>query len=148
MCWHCSLRLDNGAYCVITKRLYNEYNEYIMVWTMWKVITTDRFDQWFFEQEPDLQDELLAAFLVLKREGPLTGRPLVDTLKNSKYPNMKELRLSFEGKPIRALFAFDPIRQAVFLCAGDKTGDKKFYQTYIKIADREFKIHLKKLEDK
>lgn len=115
---------------------------------MWEIITTERFDRWFAEQPIDLQDEMLAAFLVLQKEGPHTGRPLVDTLNDSKYPNMKELRVSYEGRPVRAFFAFDPVRQAVFLCAGDKSGDKKFYKTYIKIADDEYTAHLAKLEKK
>ncbi|MCP1438845.1 hypothetical protein J3D56_002281 [Erwinia persicina] len=113
---------------------------------MWKIITTKRFDAWFFAQPEDLQDEILAAFLVLRKEGPHTGRPLVDTLNDSIYPNMKELRLSFKARPIRALFAFDPVRQAIFLCAGDKTGDRRFYKKYITLAEAEYKAHLAKLE--
>jgi hypothetical protein len=38
---------------------------------MWKIITTKRFDAWFFAQPEDLQDEILAAFLVLRKEGPI-----------------------------------------------------------------------------
>ncbi len=113
---------------------------------MWEIITTARFDRWFHEQSEDLQDEILSAFIVLRKEGPMTGRSLVDTLNDSKYANMKELRLSFEARPIRALFAFDPVRRAIFLCAGDKTGDRKFYKKYIKIADAEYKAHLARLE--
>jgi len=59
---------------------------------------------------------------------------------------MKDLRIAYGGRPIRALFAFDPVRQAIFLCAGDKTGDKNFYKNMIKIADAEYKAHLAKLE--
>jgi len=113
---------------------------------VWEIITTERFDKWYHEQCEALQDEILAAFIVLKEKGPATGRPLVDTLNNSSYSNMKELRIMFEGRPVRAFFAFDPVRQAIFLCAGDKTGDKKFYQTFIKIADAEYKAHLATLE--
>jgi hypothetical protein len=44
------------------------------------------------------------------------------------------------------LFAFDPKRQAVMLCGGDKTGDKCFYDKMIPIAEREFIAHLEKLD--
>jgi len=37
---------------------------------------------------------------VLEEKGPALGRPRVDTLaKDSKHPNMKELRVQFAGKP-------------------------------------------------
>ena len=46
--------------------------------------------------------------LVLERNGPAEGRPLVDTMAGSSIPNMKELRPGSVGKSeIRILFAFD-----------------------------------------
>ncbi|MBD2784331.1 type II toxin-antitoxin system RelE/ParE family toxin [Xenorhabdus sp. DI] len=46
-----------------------------------------------------------------------------------------------------ALFAFDPKRKSILLCAGNKTGDeKRFYEVMIPIADREFTAHLDKLK--
>ena len=63
-----------------------------------------------------------------------------------KYPNMKELRIQHKGKPLRAFFAFDPLRQAIVLCAGDKSNDKQFYERMIKIADAEFTDYLQSLE--
>jgi len=115
---------------------------------MWTVITTDCFDGWFNMQTPELQDDLLAAMTVLQEEGPHLGRPLVDTLNGSRYTNMKELRIQHQGDPIRALFAFDPHRRGIVLCAGDKTGlnPQKFYKDLIKIADSEYKHHLSTLK--
>ena len=55
---------------------------------------------------------------------------------------MKELRVQHLGRPYRAFFAFDPKRQAIVLCAGDKTGDKRFYEKMIPLADKEFSQHL------
>jgi hypothetical protein len=59
---------------------------------------------------------------------------------------MKELRVQYSGRPVRAFFAFDPVRQAIVLCAGDKSNDKKFYQRLIRIADDEFSTHLATME--
>ncbi|MNB84984.1 hypothetical protein D3C75_318680 [compost metagenome] len=59
---------------------------------------------------------------------------------------MKELRVQYSGRPVRAFFAFDPVRQAIVLCAGDKSNDKKFYQRLIRIADDEFSAHLATME--
>lgn len=50
---------------------------------------------------------------------------------------LKELRIQHRGRPLRAFFAFDPLRQAVVLCAGDKTGnDKRFYKEMVPMAER------------
>jgi hypothetical protein len=48
---------------------------------------------------------------------------------------------------VRAFFAFDPKRQAIVLCAGDKSNDKRFYDTMIRVADEEFTAHLTVIEE-
>ena len=73
---------------------------------------------------------------VLETYGPQLGRPLVDTVKGSRHKNMKELRVQSLGRPFRIFFAFDPKRQAVLLIGGNKTGDKTFYETMIRKADK------------
>ena len=55
----------------------------------------------------------------LRRHGPILGRPEVDTLKDSKYSNMKELRFKGDGGIWRVAFAFDPERDAILLVGGD-----------------------------
>ena len=63
------------------------------------------------------------AILVLERNGPAEGRPLVDTITASRIANMKELRPPSSGKTeIRILLVFDPWRSAILLVAGDKSG--------------------------
>lgn len=54
---------------------------------------------------------------------------------------MKELRTQHEGEPYRTLFAFDPRRCAILLIGGNKTGDKRFYNTFIPQADRLYDEH-------
>lgn len=80
----------------------------------------------------------------MREDGPNLGRPQVDTLKGSKYPNMKELIIQVGGHPIRACFAFDPIRRGIVLYAGDKKGkdETRFYKKLIKIADAEYTAYL------
>lgn len=69
---------------------------------MWNVETTDRFDEWFFEQTTALKEDVLAAMHILSEFGPQLGRPFVDTVKASAFGNMKELRIQHRGNPIRA----------------------------------------------
>ena len=76
--------------------------------------------------------------------GPMLGRPHVDTLKNSKHNNMKELRFDAADGVWRVAFAFDIARQAVVLVAGDKSGgsEAQFYRNLIATADKRFDDHL------
>lgn len=56
---------------------------------MWTVITTELFNQWFDQQDESTQEKVLAALMVLEQQGPSLGRPLVDTVYDSKFTNMK-----------------------------------------------------------
>ena len=111
------------------------------------IIFHEAFRDWLYEQEEDVQDSIFAGIGLLKQEGPLLGRPYVDTLKGSQYPNLKELQVQHSGEPWRILFAFDTVRQAVVLVGGNKTGDARWYKKNIPIAERRFSEHLETLED-
>lgn len=113
---------------------------------MWKIWTTDTFDDWFDALDDTDKENVIAAMIVLRTKGPMLSRPYADIVNGSKHTNMKELRIQSKGHPIRAFFAFDPSRAGILLCAGEKTGkEKRFYEEMILVADREFTTHLKKL---
>jgi hypothetical protein len=92
-------------------------------------------------------NQVFAAFDVLEREGPMLGRPLVDSIKGSQLSNLKELRPgSAGGTELRILFVFDPRRQAVLLVAGDKAGDwSRWYVKAIKEAESRYSDYLAEL---
>ncbi|WP_343554392.1 type II toxin-antitoxin system RelE/ParE family toxin [Pantoea sp.] len=115
---------------------------------MWEILTTDVFDEWFMAQSEALREDVLATMAILSEMGPQLGRPYVDTLKGCHFPNLKELRVQHDGNPIRAFFAFDPVRRAIVLCAGDKTGfnQKQFYRAMIRLAEEEYLKHLAQME--
>ena len=46
---------------------------------------------------------------------------------------------------MRVFYAFDPRRTSILLIGGDKTGNDRFYDEYIPIADRLYDIHLDEL---
>jgi hypothetical protein len=58
---------------------------------------------------------------------------------------MRELRVQSGGKPLRIFYAFDPRRTAILLIGGNKTGDNRFYEKYIPIADRLYDTYLDEL---
>ncbi|MBE9579971.1 MULTISPECIES: type II toxin-antitoxin system RelE/ParE family toxin [Moraxella] len=113
---------------------------------MYIVETTDEFECWFDEQPLQVQMRLLEAFKLLEQYGHRLARPYADTLYGSKFSNMKELRIQIGGDPYRAFYAFDPLRQAIVLCAGNKVGnEKQFYKQMIPLADELYQQHLDKL---
>ncbi|WP_106539801.1 type II toxin-antitoxin system RelE/ParE family toxin [Haloactinopolyspora alba] len=110
---------------------------------------------WTIIQHPDVAewrkglDEADAALMAdaldrLGQDGPGLGRPVVDTIKNSRHHNMKELR----ARTIRVLFVFDPKRRAILLVGGDKRGEwNRWYKTAIKVADTRYDEWLEAMEE-
>lgn len=82
---------------------------------------------------------------LLEEHGHQLKRPHADTIKDSKFTNLKELRIQHAGNPYRAFFIFDPTRQAVILCAGQKTNEKRFYKEIIPIAEKIYQRYLDNL---
>ncbi|HZZ45230.1 MAG TPA: type II toxin-antitoxin system RelE/ParE family toxin [Tepidisphaeraceae bacterium] len=111
---------------------------------MWDIGWTDEFEEWILSDDVDasVREDVRACLVVLREIGPSLGRPLADTIKGSRHPNMKELRVQSKGRPIRLFYAFDPQRKAMLLIGGNKQGQKRFYEVYVPIADRLFDQYL------
>ncbi len=67
-------------------------------------------------------------------------------VEQSRHAHMRELRIQHRGRPYRVLYAFDPRRAAILLLGGDKTGNDRWYQEQVPVADRLYDEHLKQLE--
>ncbi len=115
----------------------------------WIVEFHPSFKEEFKMFSENVQDALLEDLEVLEEFGPHLGRPAVDTLKNSKHSNMKELRFNADDGVWRMAFAFNPERKAILLVAGDKSGtsSQRFYKQLIKKADQRFEDHLQRLKE-
>lgn len=113
----------------------------------WKIEFHDEFLGEFKVWSETVQDAVLSQLGKLRSFGPSLGRPSVDTLKGSDYPNMKELRLEAGGGVWRIAFAFDPVRRAILLTGGNKAGISRdrFYSALIRIADARYREHLKSI---
>lgn len=116
----------------------------------WEVEFHEDFDPEFDDLPEDVQDVLLAHARLLETVGPQLGRPTADTLNDSRYANMKELRFNADGGVWRVAFAFDPSRRGILLVCGDKSGvnQKRFYRDLIHKADSRYDAHLAKLKKK
>ncbi len=78
-------------------------------------------EDWIFGLDQESYEQLIAALELLEERGPMLGRPLV-------------------------LFAFDPLRQAMLLMAGDKAGVwDRWYRVNIPLADDLLDRHLARL---
>ena len=103
-----------------------------------------RSDRWFQTLGESSRAEIEAKVNLLELFGPALGRPHADTLKGSRFPNMKELRADVAGHTLRIAFAFDTTRAAILLLGGDKRGSSSrvFYRRLIARADSLFSEHL------
>lgn len=112
----------------------------------WDVEYTDEFKVWWDSLDEDAQDKIAAAVVNLEKYGPSLPFPVSSGLKGSRYAHMRELRIQIDGKPFRVLYAFNPKRTAILLIGGDKTGDDRWYEKNVPVADRLYEQHLKELE--
>ena len=128
-------RVDNDGVIVVASR-------------EWSVEFQPSCEEWADSLGQLDAEALLAAVRVLRSEGPMLGRPLVDTVTSSRHPNMKELRPGSTGRTeIRVLFAFDRQRTAILLLGGDKSRDwRGWYRLNIQIADDLFDEHQRILD--
>jgi hypothetical protein len=77
----------------------------------------------------------------LAATGVTLGFPRSSEIKGASFA-LRELRIQSQGCPIRVFYAFDPVRQAVLIIGGDKTGDDRFYERMIPLAERIWKEYL------
>ena len=103
------------------------------------VYFTAQAEDWLMALDDDDYDAIMARVELLEERGPGLGRPVVGSITGSRHPNMKELRAG----SMRALFAFDPLRQAIVLVGGDKRDDwTGWYERNIPLADDLLDAHL------
>jgi hypothetical protein len=81
----------------------------------------------------------------LEALGPALPFPHSSGIEGSRHRRMRELRVQSGGKPLRIFYAFDPRRTAILLIGGDKTGDDRFYEKYVPVADDLYDTHLDEL---
>lgn len=106
----------------------------------WEVEYTDEFEVWWQILSEEEQEAIDAAVELLEQRGPALGRPLADSVHQSRHSNMKELRPTTS---IRVLFAFDPRRVAILLIGGDKRRSwNRWYDEMVPVADALYDQHL------
>ncbi len=106
---------------------------------------TDEFESWWNHLDEDEQVSVAASVGLLEEYGTSLRFPHCSQIQGSKFGQMRELRIQYQGKPYRVLYAFDPIRHAILLIGGTKTGNNRWYEIHVPIADDLFQTHLDEL---
>ena len=76
-------------------------------------------------------------------------RPRMVVMYRTTARSYKEMRLSAAGGEWRIAYAYDPVRRAMLLVAGAKSGGsgRRFYRKLNRKADEPFDRHLARLAD-
>ena len=111
----------------------------------WEVEFTGEFNRWWGSLTGNQQDDVAWSVGLLTELGPALGFPHSSKIIGSSHSGMRELRTQSSGRPLRTLYAFDPLRVAILLVGGDKTGDDRWYETSVARADRIYGEHLREL---
>ncbi|MGM0540685.1 MAG: type II toxin-antitoxin system RelE/ParE family toxin [Thermodesulfobacteriota bacterium] len=111
----------------------------------WEVEYTDEFGEWWDSLSEEEHISLDASVRLLEQMGPTLGHPHSSKINCSRHSHMRELQTQHDGRPLRTLYAFDPRRTAILLIGGDKTGDDRWYESYVPIADRLYDEHLEEI---
>ena len=107
---------------------------------------TDEFGVWWADLSEAEQVDVAATVTLLETRDVRLGFPHPSGTKDSRHSHMRELRVQSGGKPVRIFYAFDPVRNAILLIGGDKTGDDRFYEVFVPLADELYDKHLADLK--
>lgn len=114
----------------------------------WDIEVTSEFERWWDLRNEAEREDVRASVGLLEERGPSLPFPYSSGVVMSKHERMRELRIQHRGRPYRVLYAFDPRRTAVLLIGGDKTGDDRWYEKNVPLADRLLDHHLADLRKK
>jgi len=95
---------------------------------------------------PEEQEDIRAYVKLLEDYGVGLKHPYCSGVAASKHSHMRELRVQHRGRPYRVLYAFDPRRTGVLPIGGDKTGNDRWYEEFVPLADRIYDEHIAQLQ--
>ena len=112
----------------------------------WEVEFSDEFGEWWNQLTAAEQKSGDFTVSLLQEVGPTLKMPHSSGVEVSRHTHMRELRIQHEGRPYRVLYAFDPRRTSLLLIGGDTTGNNRWYEQYVPLADAIYDLHLRELE--
>ena len=92
---------------------------------------------------------MVARVELLMEYGPKLPFPYSSDIRGSRHGVGTGSCVSFECRasagPPRVFYAFDPRRTSILLIGGDKTGNDRFYEEYVPVADELYDQHLEEI---
>ena len=110
--------------------------------TEWCVEYADKFGAWWDTLSEEEQIDIKAVVGLLEKMGPTLPHPYSSKINGSKISRLRELRIQHAGRPFRVLYAFDSNRTAILLVGGDKTGNNRWYEKNVPVAEAHYAAHL------
>ena len=101
---------------------------------------TEEFETWFLALNEKEAEAVVRVVGLLEEKGVALSFPYSSEIKGSQA--LRELRIQSGGHPLRVLYAFDPLRRAVLLLGGNKSGDDRFYETFVPHAEHVWREYL------
>jgi hypothetical protein len=108
----------------------------------WDIEYTDEFGDWWAELSESEQSSVAASVKLVGQFGPALRFPHSTGINGARHGHLRELRIQHAGRPYRILYAFDPRRCALLLIGGDKTGQDRWYEVNVPLADQLYDEHL------
>jgi hypothetical protein len=103
---------------------------------------TDEFGEWWDSLTESGQKSVAKVVGLLAELGSSLGYPYSSDIAQSRRHKLRELRIQHKGHPYRVLYAFDPSRAAILLIGGDKTGDDRWYESSVPVAEKLYDCYL------
>jgi hypothetical protein len=112
-----------------------------------EIIFTDEFEAWWEGLSEDEQASVTRGVERLEQSGVTLDYPHSTAITQRRFA-IRELRIQHKGRPYRVFYAFDPMRDAVLLIGGDKTGNDRFYDEMVPVADRIWEEYLREMDER
>jgi hypothetical protein len=99
------------------------------------VVATGEFADWYRSITDRQADAVAVAVERLEQLGLALDFPYSSAVRGASFA-LRELRIKSGSRALRVMYALDPIRQAVLLIGGDKSGEKRFYERLVAEAEK------------
>src|SRR5207237_2537316 len=100
------------------------------------------FEAWYLSLDENQTRAVNRSVELLSAAGLQLGFPHSSAIKGANAA-LRELRAHSGSTMLRIFYAFDRERDAVLLIGGDKTGDDRFYERMIPLAEQLFAEYLR-----
>jgi hypothetical protein len=109
---------------------------------MVEVYATDEMNEWFQGLPAAEANAVDRVVRLLMQEGVALGHPYSSAIRMPSRHAFRELRATADRSELRVIYAFDPRRDAVAIIGGNKSGEPRFYERIIPLAERIWEEYL------